>query len=440
MDSTATVKRLGVIGLSHLGIIWSAGYASLGFNVVGFDTDTLAVDDLTRGKLPVPEPGLPELLEKSGPLFTFSDQPTSLRACDVVFFARDVPMDEAGRIDLTPINQLLAVAIPHLAPQVEFIFIGQVPVGFTRTLSERITRMRPAFPFTLTYRVETVTIGQAVNDFLHPDRVILGVSHPSERPSPKALAVLQQPFSCPITVGSYESAELTKSAINVYLGNAVAFVNTIADLCEKVGANIEEVVRAMKMDKRFSPLCYWRPGLGFAGGHIERDLMSLTTLAEKHGLKPHLFNMIIENSHQRYQWLVQALDRYAFQAVPKPTLCLWGLAYKKGTASLHNAHCLKIFRDYGARAEIRAYDPIAKLPKTMSGVQVFPDKFLALDGSDALIILTEWDEFRCADPRPFLERMQRPVIIDGVHILEAAVREAPGITYVAMGIPVKKQP
>lgn len=440
MDSTAAVKQIGVIGLSHLGVIWSVGYASLGFTVVGFDTDTVAVAGLAEGKLPIPEPGLPELLEKARRKVAFSSQPASLQSCDVIFFARDVPMDESGRIDLTAIDQLLDAAIPHLAPNVEFIFMGQVPVGFTRTLRGRIERMRPNFPFTLTYRVETLTISQAVSDFLHPDRIILGVHHSAKRPSPTALAVLQQPFNCPITVGSYESAELTKSAINVYLGNAVAFVNTIADLCEQVGANIQEVVAAMKMDKRFSPLCYWRPGLGFAGGHIERDLMTLTKLSEEHGLKPHLLQMIMQNSQERYLWLVRALDRYVYQAVPRPVLCLWGLAYKKGTDSLHNAHCLKIFRDYGARAEIRAFDPIAKLPKTISGVQVFPDKFSALDGSDALIILTEWDEFRCNDPRPFLERMKRPVIIDGVQILESGVRQDPHLTYVAMGIPVNAKP
>lgn len=438
MTTSPSINCIGIVGLTHLGITWSIGYASLGFQVVAFDSDETAVGRLKNNDSIVPEPGLPELFRESSSRIEFSSNPNVLKRCDVVFFAYDVPYNEEGVIDLIPVHQLLDLIIPHLAPNVEFIFMGQVPVGFTRKLNQKIREKRPHLPFNLIYRVETITIGQAVSDFLNPDRVIIGLENSKKELTPKALKALQEPFKCPIVKGSYESAELTKSAINIYLANAVTFVNTISDLCEKTGANIQEIVAAMKIDKRFSPYCYWRPGLGFAGGHLERDLMSLSKLSEENGIEPTLLTTIIQNSKKRYQWLVNALEKNIYQKIKNPTLCLWGLAYKKGTDSLHNAHCVKIFRDYGQRAKFKAYDPQAKLPESIKGVEVFQDKFEALKGTDGLIILTEWEEFVLNDPRPFLERMKRPVIIDGVQILGQEIASHPGIHYIAMGIPVKE--
>lgn len=270
---------------------------------------------------------------------------------------------------------------------------------------------------------------------MKPDRIIVGLEDSSQGLNSRVQAVLHDPFKVPLVIGSYESAELTKSAINVYLANSVTFVNAIADLCEKVGANIHEIVAAMKLDRRFSPYSYWRPGLGFAGGHLERDLMSLSRLAKENGLVPQLLNTIIQSSKGRYRWLVQALEETIFTDHQKPTLSLWGLAYKKGTDSLHNAHCLKVIRDYGERANILAYDPLAKLPSSIQNVRVVSDKFEALRQSDGLIILTEWDEFRINEAEPFLQLMREPVIIDGVNILGPKVKQNSSINYIAMGIP-----
>lgn len=439
MSAINSVKTIGVIGLSHLGIIWSVGYASLGFQVIGFDTNADAVNALKKGNLIIPEPGLPELYEKAKNHLQFSDRSESLRQCDIVFFALDVPYDEEGRIDLTAVDHLLGAAIPHLAPNVEFIFMGQVPVGYTRKLAERIRRLVPGLAFSLSYRVETLTISQAVEDFLSPDRVIVGVEDVTKGLGAKARVILQEPFGgCPVIIGSFESAELTKSAINIYLANAVTFVNTISDLCERTGADIREIVAAMKTDKRFSPHCYWRPGLGFAGGHLERDLMSLTKLSEENNIEPMMLRTIVQNSKSRYQWLVRALENHAYRNDANPTLCIWGLAYKKGTDSLHNAHCLKVFRDFGSKSTLRVYDPVAQLPPSVTAATSFKDKFEALEGADALLILTEWPEFKVEDPRPFLEKMRRPVIIDGVQMIGHKVMQHSQITYVGMGIPATR--
>ncbi len=440
MSSSYSIQHIGIIGLSHLGVIWSVGYASLGFDVIGFDIDINVINILKHGILTVPEPGLPELFQASKAHLKFTNSPGDLEKCDVLFFARDVPIDEEGCIDLTEIDRLLEVSIPHLSQNVRFVFMGQVPVGYTRKLETKIKKLRPDLQFYLVYRVETLTIGQAVNDFLKPDRIIVGLSDSSQNLDGKLQKVLQEPFYCPISLGSYESAELTKSAINIYLANAVTFVNTISDLCERVGANIHEIVAAMKLDKRFSPYCYWRPGLGFAGGHLERDLISLSKLSEENDIDPIFFQNIIQNSKNRYRWLVDKLERFVFENNSKPTLCLWGLAYKKGTDSLHNAHCLKIICDFSSRASIQAYDPVATLPSGIKGVKTFSDKFEALKQSDAVLILTEWDEFKIDDPKPFRELMHNPVVIDCVQVLGPKVLKDSRIQSIVMGVPYGKRP
>ena len=428
-------QSIAVVGCSHLGIVWSVGYGSFGYQVTAFDTDENAVRALREGRLPVPEPGLPELFKKARSNITFTNDPSLLRECSVVFFAKDVPMDEEGRIDLTSINSLLDSVIPHLADEADFIFMGQVPVGFTRSLRAKILERRANAKIALTYCVETLTIGTAVEWFLKPDRIVLGTETAATTLSLRLVAVFT-PFNCRLMQISYESAELTKSAINVYLATAVTWVNTIADLCEKLGANINEVVSVMKLDRRFSPHCYWRPGLGFAGGHLERDLATLLMLSEAHGIQPRFLQAIVEQSKERYLWLVRALEEIVFEKLTKPTLCLWGLAYKKGTDSLHNAQSLKVIRDFGSRATLHVYDPVAKLPPNLQdAVQVFPDKYEAVKGVNCLVILTEWEEFSVNDAKQLVRMMKHPIIIDCVNMLGPEARSSKTLTYVGMGIP-----
>lgn len=430
------MNKIGIIGLSHLGIIWSSGYAHLGYEVIAYDDDSSTVSALCKGQLPIIEPGLEEQFSKACHRIHFTTDSSQLRDCEVVFFAKDTDLDQEGRSDFSQIENLLNHSIPHLHNAASFFFMSQVPVGTTRKLAERILAERPNHSIQLMNRVETLTIGQAVNDFLHPDRIVIGLKDSAIELSQKSYDIAVKPFDCPCVKVSYESAELIKSALNIYLANAVTFVNTVSDICEKVGANIREVVAAMKLDRRFSPYCYWRPGLGFAGGHLEREIINLLKLSEDNKLEPKLLKTIYDTSKDRYRWLQGVLETHVFKKTPRPILCLWGLAYKKGTDSLHNAHCLKVFRDYTHKATLRAYDPFVKLPDSIQGVQVYNDKLKAIEGADAVIILTEWDEFFLDDPNLFLGRMRQPVIIDCVQSLGKKIISDPRVKCIAMGIPV----
>lgn len=433
IKSDSLSKTIGIVGLSHLGIVWSVAFAKNGFSVIGFDADREAIASLKNGIVPIAEPGIQEMYDNYKTQFFFSDNPESISNCSIVLFAKDVPYGQNGNINLIPINRLLEKIIPHLKRGCEFIFMCQVPVGFTRDLKKRIDHYYRHKSISLTYCLQTLTIGTSLDWFNNPDRIVIGMPDINKKPSKRLLNTFRD-FNCSLEIVSYESAELTKASISLSLACSVTFINTISDLCEKLGADINEIVKVMKLDKRFSPLGYWRPGLGFAGGHIERDLATLTALSQKHSIEPKLIKTIVRNSKERYLWLVKVINEHVYSLVIKPKICIWGLAYKKGTDSLHNAHCLRVIKDFSATAELTAYDPLAQLPDKNNNVKEYSDKYEALCGADCVIILTEWDEFGVNNPKLF-SSMKNRVIIDCVNIIGQKIRNNKNINYIGMGTP-----
>jgi len=426
-----SVESIGVIGLSHLGLVWSAVFASYGYKIIGYDVNKTNLSSLENGIVPINEPGLQDLFIKYSDHFAFSDDPDCLKNSSIIFFLHDVPYDNEGIIDLTIIDHLLNESIPHFSNCVEFVLMSQVPVGFTRNLKEQLKKYHPGNSLHLTYCLQTLTIGKSLEWFEDPDRIVLGLADSSKKISTILLSVFEH-LNCMIEYVSYESAELTKEAIQLKLAASVSFINTISDLCESLGADIREVTDVIKLDKRFSPYDYWRPGLGFAGGHIERGLATLNKLSLENDISPLFIDTIVELSDKRYSWLKRIIDDHILSIKKMPRICLWGLSYKKGTESLHNAHCLKIIRDYAHLSHITVYDPLAILPGDLN-IKQFSSKIDALDNSDCLIILTEWDECMIKDLSE-LKVMNNRVVIDCVDIVDSNVRQHELITYFGMGL------
>src|SRR6266436_2289011 len=223
----------GFLGLSHLGIISSIGWASLGSGVVAVDLEAEPVDRLRKGELPVHEPSLPELFASTRERMTFSTDPSALAACDLVVVSRDIPTDTDNGSDPSVVNRLLEAAIPHLRPGSTLVLMSQVSPGSTRALAARVQALRPEAGISVYYWVETLIFGNAVERFLKPERIIVGAADPA-RPLPDMFDAGLRRFGCPILPMVYESAELTKTAINLYLFGAVTYANTLADLCEAV--------------------------------------------------------------------------------------------------------------------------------------------------------------------------------------------------------------
>jgi UDPglucose 6-dehydrogenase len=427
-------KNIGIVGLSHLGVVYSIGLTSFGFDVTGIDLDAQLVRRLEQGDCIHPEPSLPELMEKHRAQMSFTTDFSKLGSCDVVLFSQDTVITETNDVDLSRTHALIDAMIPHLKEGVTLFFMSQVPVGTTRALAEKIRSLRGEnFHFSLHYWVEVLVIGDAVSRFYKPGRIIIGHEKVPGTISAQGMQVLRA-FDCPILDMNYESAELTKSAINIFLATSVTFANTLSDLCEAVGADMTEIIPALKLDKRIGPFSYVKPGLGLSGGHLERDLVALSRLTEKHDLPSTLLTLIQKESADRFLWLRKKIESLIFAKNSSPHIALWGLSYKKNTDSTHGAPSLKVIADFGKRATLTAYDPVVKLPSTKD-ITLVSDRYEALMDADGLLILSDWEEFKDLDIGRLKKAMKMPLIIDPLGVLSELqidlARES--IRYVTMG-------
>ncbi len=424
-------RPAGFLGLSHLGTVSSIGWASLGSPVLGVDLDPEPVDLLSRGKLPVHEPSLPELFAASRERLIFSTDPAALAECDLVVVSRDVPTDSENGSDPSVVERLIEAAIPHLRPHATLVLMSQVSPGATRSLAARIEARRPGVGISVYYWVETLVFGNAVERFLKPERIIVGAANPS-KPLPSVFGAGLRRFGCPILPMAYESAELTKTAINLYLFGAVTYANTLADLCEAVGANWSEMVPALRLDRRIGPAAYIRPSLGVAGGNLERDLVTLRGLGRRHGVDVAYVDTLLAHNARRYHWVQRQLERRVLTRGQQPVVAVWGLAYKKNTRSTKNSMALRVIESLNGKAEIRAYDPLVKTPDLRVPATVVESRDAALVGADCLLILTDWDEFATA-PGDGFGSMRCPVVIDCVGVMDPAQGGLSQVEFVAMG-------
>ncbi len=424
--SAALHQPIAFLGMTHLGINHAAAAAALGFSVIGFDPDPALAESLASGRLPVMEPGLPELLHEHGRNIRFSADPADLADVALCYVAPDVATDEAGRSDLTVLRSLIALADQHLSPETVMVVLSQVPPGFTRSL--------PRQPETLFYQVETLIFGRAVERALKPERYILGCADPSA-PLPPPLQHFLEAFGCPILPMRYESAELTKIAINLFLVSSVSTTNTIAELCERIGADWAEMAPALRLDRRIGPHAYLSPGLGVAGGNLERDLATFTRLASAHGSQSAVVSAWAANSRYRKDWVLARLHEHVFAHKPDAALALLGLAYKENTHSTKNSPALNLLKSIGPRP-VAAYDPVVRASAEMHpGLRQAADALDACRGADALVVMTPWPAFAELDPAALAAVLAGRIVIDPYRVLDPTRLAAAGLHSIVLGAP-----
>jgi len=383
--------KIGFAGMSHLGIVSSAAAAVKGFDVVTYGEP-----------ISISEPGLADLLA-SKRIRSVND-PVALKDCDLVVVSQDVPTDANNRSDLTGLRQLIA----NLPPVKTLVILSQVTPGFTRSLS---------LP-NVYYQVETLIFGRAVERALYPERFIVGCADPSA-PLPEAYAQWLKAFGCPILPMRYESAELAKISINMFLVSSVATTNTLAELCEAIGADWNEIAPSLRLDKRIGQHAYLGPGLGIAGGNLERDLITIRSLAEKHGTDAGIVNAWLTNSQYRRDWVLRKLHE-----VMPAKIAVWGLAYKQDTASTKNSPALALLQSLKG-LPVQTYDPQVK--GTASSA------LDACSGADVLVVMTPWKEFASYTPMQISDRMPGRVVIDPFAVLDGRQLTAAGFIYHRLG-------
>ena len=380
--------KIGFAGMSHLGIVSSAAAAAKGFEVVTFG-EPIAIS----------EPGLPELQAKY-PVRRVTD----LRDCDLIVVSQDVPTDAGNRSDLTGLRELIG----NLPPVKTLVILSQVTPGFTRSLN---------LP-NVYYQVETLIFGRAVERAMQPERFIVGCADPSA-PLPEAYAKYLQAFGCPILPMRYESAELAKISINMFLVASVVTTNMLAEVCEAIGADWNEIAPALRLDKRIGQHAYLSPGLGIAGGNLERDLITVRTLAEQHGTDAGLVGTWLTNSRYRRDWALRKLHEHIAEPI-----AVWGLAYKQDTASTKNSPALALLESLkGFR--VQTYDPAVK--------GTAGSALDACAGTAVLVVMTPWKEFSSYTAAQLAGKMKGRVVIDPFAMLDGRQLTAAGFTYCRLG-------
>ena len=423
---TAGREPIGVIGVGWVGLVTASCFAELGHPVIARDILAEKVEALSRGETTIHEPGLDELLARNAERLTFTtEMPELLAAARILFVCVDTPPTVSGDADLSRVRSV----VEDLRADGDHVLVmkSTVPAG----TGNSIRRDLPGAPYVSC--PEFLKEGSAVEDFMHPDRVVVGAD-PGDGAAGDAVAHLYEPLGGEIVRTDVASAEMIKLASNAFLATKISFVNEIANVCEEVGADVAEVARGMGLDRRIGP-AFLRAGIGYGGSCFPKDVSALKMLAGNSGYHFQLLGAVIEVNELQKRRVVGKLQAHLGSLVGK-RVALLGLAFKPQTDDMREASSLVLAaRLEGEGAEVVAYDPVAGgVARELLDTVEFRDSALeALEGADAAILVTEWPEFAELDWAVAAERMARPLLIDGRNFLDAEHLRASGFEYEGIG-------
>jgi len=417
-----------VLGLWHLGAVTAACLARH-HRVTGLDLDEGVVAGLRAGRSPVFEPGLEARLGEglaSGRL-TFSTDVTDAVGADVVWICYDTPVRDDDSSDVDFVLNAIDRVLPALKPGSVVLVSSQLPVGTCAGLAAKYPSLVVA------YSPENLRLGKAIEAFEQPARIVVGTS--SER-ARETLSALLAPLGAPLVWMRLESAELVKHALNAFLALSVAYINEVATLAERVGADAQEVASALRSDPRIGPRAYLRPGGPFAGGTLARDVVTLAQRGRAHDLPLDLIAAIKPSNDRHRGWIFRTVQM-ALRDVPRPTVALLGLTYTTHTDTLRRSAAVELARQLlAAGVAVRAYDPAVREPgPDASDLSLSRSADEAVRGADAVVICAPWPEFRDCPWPALLASMTRPLVVDADRHIENAVASVAGLIYLTVGKP-----
>lgn len=430
--------KIAVVGSGYVGLVAAACFAEMGNTIVCVDNDKKKIDDLKNGKLPIYEPGLDVLIERNvrEQRLSFStDTEAAVKKCSIIFIAVGTPPDEDGSADL---QHVLAVAADIGKAMNDWKVVvnkSTVPVG-TSELVRTEVRKYTDFRVDIVSNPEFLKEGAAIDDFMKPDRVVIGTG--SEEVA-EVMRELYSPFvrtNNPIYIMSNKSAELTKYVANSLLATKISFMNEIANLCDVVGADIKDIRRGIGSDSRIGPHFIF-PGVGYGGSCFPKDVRALRHTSDHHGYHLDILESVTEVNRKQKQVMGRKIAKEFGEDLTGRTFGIWGLSFKPNTDDMRDAPSIVIISDLLARgARIKAYDPEAtEYAKIMLGdtIEYCSSSYQALEGSDALVLITEWTEFREPDFKRISSLLKKPVIFDGRNIWNPKKLVSKGFTYYGIG-------
>ena len=436
--------RIAVVGTGYVGLVVGTCFAESGNDVICVDLDEIKIEMLKKGKVPIYEPGLEEMIKRNVEqerLFFTTNTKDAVEKSRVIFIAVNTPPDEDGSADL---KQVLSVARDigkYMNGPKIVVNKSTVPVGTADLVTEEIKK-HTSHNFTVVSNPEFLKEGAAVEDFMKPDRVIIGTEDEEAR---EIMRNLYSPFvrtGKPIIEMDVRSAELTKYAANSMLATKISFINEIANLCDAVGANVEMVRIGIGSDKRIGPYFIF-PGPGYGGACFPKDVKAIIKTAEQHGIDLKILRAVEAVNQNQKTVMMKKIKSYFPEGLQNKVFAMWGLSFKANTNDMREAPAIAMVRALAAEgAKIYAHDPEALEEaewrfKDLLGKQVFlfKKRYDALDGADGLIIMTEWNAFREPDFYLIKESLKQPVIFDARNLYNPERMQKLGIDYFSIGRP-----
>lgn len=425
--------NLSVIGSGYVGLTAAAALASRGHRVVCVDKDAHKVRSLRQGAVPFYEPGVQEYVARglrTGSLRFTTELAHGVADADLVFITVGTPADDDGRADLTAVDQVVEGLIEHGPPPKIVVVKSTVPVGTGDGLESRLRR-RTGLTWHVVSNPEFLREGSALTDYLHPDRIVIGAASPD---AGERVRQLYADFHRPILMVDRRTAELIKYVANGFLAVRISLINEISDFCEQVGVDVREISEGIGLDHRIGPH-FLRAGLGYGGSCFPKDVAALISQFREHGARPRILRAAQRVNAKRRRRFLQ-LVRESVPQLEGATVAVWGLSFKPDTDDLRHAPSLDIvpaLQEKGAR--VRVYDPAvgAAAAEVFPGVYVAASPIDAAVGASAVLVLTEWSEFRHVDLAHVKQVMARPVVIDGRRMFSPDEVHKSGLEYRAPG-------
>jgi len=430
--------HIAVIGTGYVGLVTGACFAEFGVDVTCVDVDHEKVDKLNRGVIPIYEPGLDKIVEKNaaaGRLHFTTDIKTAVEQALVVFLAVGTPPQEDGSPDMSYYRQAAKDVADAINGYKVLVTKSTVPVGTGKWLRDFVAaNLTIDTEFGVASNPEFLREGAAIEDFMRPDRVVVGSNDPRAIDVMKDLYRPLYLIETPVVITSLEAAELIKYAANAFLATKITFINEIANLCDAIGCDVHDVARGMGMDNRIGRK-FLHPGPGYGGSCFPKDTRALTTVADKFGVETRIVDAVVEANERQRDAMIPKIEKLVGDLNGK-TIGVLGLSFKPETDDMRESPAIDIIKEMVKRgATIRAFDPVAmsEARHYLPDIEYAEDEYAAIAGADALVIVTEWNQFRALDMERVKDLLNAPKIADLRNIYEPADMREMGFEYVGVG-------
>jgi UDPglucose 6-dehydrogenase len=454
-DASSASLRITVVGAGHVGLVSAVSLAALGHQVRVLDVARQRIDRLSAGELPFYEPGLAEILARvasSGGISFHSEPEEAIAGSHLVFLCVNTPNDDEGRVDLSALVSASRSAAPYMSQGAVLVNRSTAPVGTAEFLRSLLREERGNELVGVAVNPEFLAEGTGVRDFLLPDRIVIGAFEEKaaellrrayapivDRTLPSWLAALversgERADTVPVVLAEPATAELIKYAANAFLATKISFINEMAQIAEEVGADVVRVAEGIGLDRRIGPH-FLRAGIGWGGACFPKDIEALQGMAETRGIAARILRAANEVNSEQRGWITRKLQQHLKTLVGK-RVALLGLAFKPNTDDLRSSPALEIASELSKLdMRVTAFDPMVKeLPRELEGiVELAPDALTAARDAEALVVVTEWQQFAQLDLRELRSVMRVPLLLDGRNVFDPAAARAAGFTYAGVG-------